>query len=100
MRVIEQRQSAGVPNNREPSSIGMVSCDSSLVGKILVVEFACSSSSLRLSTSVHIFLDLFQDLIDSILSVIGDVPIDSEAYVVTLSISSRLSLLEVVIGIG
>ena len=35
-----------------------------------------------------------------VLSVVGDVPVDSGAPVVTLSIICRLSLLEVLIGVG
>ena len=54
------------------------------------------------STGVRIFLNLFQDLTGAILSVVGDVSIDSEAPVVTSSISRicRLSLSKVLIGRG
>ena len=44
----------------------------------------------------------FQDLTAFVLSVVGDVPVDSEAPTVTSSISRicRLSLSEVLIGVG
>ena len=46
-----------------------------------------SGLSSRLDTGVRIFLDLFQDLTAIVLLVVGDVPVDSEAHVVTSSIS-------------
>ena len=66
-----------------------------------MVEHTHQGSSPRLGTGARIFLDLFQDLTGTILSVIGDVPVDSEAPVVTSSISRicRLSLSEVLIVI-
>jgi len=42
-------------------------------------ESAHSGSSLRLGTSARIFLNLFQNLTSVILSVVGDMPVDSEA---------------------
>jgi hypothetical protein len=58
--------------------------------------------SSRLGTFARIFLDLFHNLTDVILSVVDDVSIHSEALVVTSSIFRicRLSLLEVLIGVG
>lgn len=55
-----------------------------------------------LASTTRIFLDLFHDLTDAILLVVGDMPLDTEAPVVTLSISRicRISLLEVLIGVG
>jgi len=53
-----------------------------------VVELAHPVSSLRLDTGVRIFLDLFISAINgAMLSVVGDVPVDSEAPVVTSAIS-------------
>ena len=62
--------------------------------RFLVVEPAHQGSSLRLGTGVRIFLNLFQDLTGAILSVVANVSVDSEALVVTSSISRicRLSL--------
>jgi len=61
-----------------------------------------SSSRPRLFTSAHIFLNLFQDLIIAILSVVGGMPVDYETPVVTFSILKICSLIlsEVLIGIG
>jgi len=55
----------------------------------------------RLCTSAPIFLDLFQNLTVAILLVIGDVPIDCEASVVTSPILRicQLGLLEVLIEV-
>ena len=58
-----------------------------LVG-FLVVEPVHSGSSPRLDTGARIFLDLFISAINgAMLSVVGDVPVDSEAPVATSSIS-------------
>ena len=67
-----------------------------------MVEPIHQGSSPRLSTSARIFLNLFQDLTCAILSVVGDVLVDSETPVVTSSISriSRFSLSEVLIRVG
>jgi hypothetical protein len=51
-----------------------------------VVEPTHQGLSPRLGSAL-IFLDLFQDLTDTILSVVGDVSIDNEVPVVTLSTS-------------
>jgi len=48
----------------------------------LMVEPVHLDLSPRLDTGAHIFLDLFQDL-TAILSVVGDVLVDSEVPVVT-----------------
>ena len=66
-----------------------------------MVEPTHQGSSPRLGTGARIFLDLFQDLTGTILSVIGDVPVDSEAPVVTSSILRirRLNLWEVLVKI-
>ena len=52
-----------------------------------VVEPTYPGSSSRLDTGAHIFLNLFQDLTVLFFSVVGDVSVDSEAPVVTSSIS-------------
>ena len=68
-----------------------------------MVEPAHQGSSPRLGTGAHIiFLGLFQDLTCAILSVVGDVPLDSEAPMVISLISRicRLSLSEMLIGVG
>ena len=44
-------------------------------------------SNFLLGTGACIFVDLFQILIGTILSTVGDVPVDSEASLVTSSIS-------------
>jgi hypothetical protein len=54
--------------------------------RLLVVESTHPGSCPRLGTGARIFLDLFQDLTVFVLSVVGDVPVDSEAPVVTSSI--------------
>jgi hypothetical protein len=66
-----------------------------------VVEPAHQDLSPQLGINVHIFLNLFQDLVIFVLLVVGDVSIDSEAPVVTSSISRicQLSLLEMLIGV-
>ena len=46
--------------------------------RFLVVETVHQGSISRLGSSAPIFLDLFQDLTSVILSVVDDVPIDSE----------------------
>jgi len=46
--------------------------------RFLVVESVHQSSSSQRSTDACIFLNLFQDLTDATLSVVSDVPIDSE----------------------
>jgi hypothetical protein len=56
-----------------------------------MVEIIHPSSSPWFGTGVHIFLDLFQDLTTFVLSVVGDVPVNSEAPVVTSSISICVS---------
>ena len=50
----------------------------------------------------RIFLDLFQNLTGAIILMVDDVSVDSEASMVTSSISSirRISLLEVLIIVG
>ena len=55
----------------------------------------------RLCTRAPIFLNLFQNLTVAILLVIGDVPIDCEASVVTSPILRicQLSLLEVLVEV-
>jgi hypothetical protein len=53
----------------------------------LVVEPVHPGSNPRLGMDVCIHLDLFQDLTDAMLSVVGDVPVNSEAPVVTSSTS-------------
>jgi hypothetical protein len=58
-----------------------------------MVEPAHPSSSPRLGMGVCIYLDLFQDLLGAILSVVGDVPVNS------LKIC-RLSPSEVLIEVG
>jgi hypothetical protein len=58
-----------------------------LVVRSLVVEPAHPGSSPRLGMGVCIYLDLFQDLTGAMLSVVGDVPVNSEAPVVTSSTS-------------
>ena len=58
-----------------------------LVVRSLVVEPAHPGSSPRLGMGVCIYLDLFQDLSGAMLSVVGDVPVNSEAPVVTSSTS-------------
>ena len=44
-------------------------------------------SEFSIGTGACIFVDLFQILIGTILSTVGDVPVDSEASLVTSSIS-------------
>ena len=68
----------------------------------LMMEPVHPGSSPRLGTGARIFLDLLQSLTSTILSVVDDVLIDSEAYVVTSSISKIywLSLLNTLIGVG
>ncbi|KAF8760449.1 hypothetical protein HU200_010160 [Digitaria exilis] len=72
------------------------------LARFLVMEPAHQGSSPRLGTGARIFLDLFQDLTGAILSVVGNVPVGSEAPVVTSSIwrICRPSLSEVLIGVG
>ena len=67
-----------------------------------MVEPTHQGSSPRLGTSARIFLDLFQDLTSAILLVVGDMFVDSEAPVLTSSISRicQLSLSEVLIRVG
>jgi len=67
-----------------------------------MVELAHQGSSPRCGTDARIFLDIFQNLTVAILTVVGDVLVDSKAPVVILSISRicRLSLLEVLIEVG
>ena len=67
-----------------------------------MVEPTHRSSNPRLGTGACIFLNLFQDLTGTILSVVGNVPADSEAPVVTLPILRIcwLNLSEVLIGVG
>ena len=52
----------------------------------LLCDMICSS---RLGTAACIFLDLFQDLIGDILSVVGDMPVIRETSMVASS-SSRI----------
>jgi len=54
--------------------------------RFLVMELIHQSLSSRLGTNARFFLDLFQDLTGDILSVVDDVPVDSKASVVILSI--------------
>lgn len=70
--------------------------------RFLVIEPAHQGSSLRLGTGVRIFINLLQELTGTILSVVGNVPVDSEAHVMTSLISRiyRFSLLELLIGLG
>ena len=70
--------------------------------RFLVVEPAHQGSSPRLDNGARIFLNLSQNLTGAILLVVGDVSVDSEALVVISSISRicRLSLSEVIIGVG
>jgi hypothetical protein len=74
-------------------------------GDVLIGKVPCGgtypSSSPELGTDAHIFLDLFQDLTGAILSVVGDVSVDSEALAVTSSILKiyRLSLSKMLIGL-
>lgn len=65
------------------------------------MELAHPHVSSRLGCS-HFFLELFQNLTGTIVSVAGDVPINSEALVVILSISRicRLRISEVLIEVG
>jgi hypothetical protein len=65
------------------------------------VELIHLDLSFRLSTGARNFLNLFQDLSGAILLVVGDMPIDNEARVVTSSISRtcRLNLSKVLIGV-
>jgi hypothetical protein len=46
--------------------------------RFLVVEHVHLGSSPQLSIGARIFLDLFQDLTDAIVLVVGDVPVHSE----------------------
>ena len=67
-----------------------------------VVEPAHPGSSPRLGMGVRIYLDLFQDLTGDVLSVVCDVPVNSEAPVVTSSTSRYVgpSISEVLIRVG
>jgi hypothetical protein len=56
-----------------------------------VVEPAHPSSSYRLGMGVFIYQDLFQDFPDANFSLVGDVPINSETYVVISSTSRSAS---------
>lgn len=53
--------------------------------RFLAVEFAHPGSSSRFGTVARIFLGSFRELTSVILLVVGDVPIDSEMYVMTSS---------------
>jgi hypothetical protein len=70
--------------------------------RFFVVEPVHQSLSLRLGAGAHIFFDLFRDLTNFILSLVGDVPVDSEVQMVTLSVSMicGLSPSEVLIEVG
>ena len=48
-----------------------------------MVEHVHSDPSPQHGTRDHIFLDLFQNLIGAILSVVGDIPVITKAPVVT-----------------
>ena len=52
-----------------------------------VVEPAHPGSSPRLGMGARIYLELFQNLTGDVLSVVHDVPVNSEALVVTSSTS-------------
>ena len=65
-------------NIRSPSKLSVAQ-----LVRFLVVEPAHPGSSLRLGTGARNFLDLFQDLTGTILSVVVDVPVDSEVPMVT-----------------
>ena len=52
-----------------------------------MVEPAHPGSNSRLDMGARIYLDLFQDLTGDVLSVVGDVPVNSETPVVTSSTS-------------
>ena len=67
-----------------------------------VVEPAHLCSSPRLDMGARIYLKLFQDLTGDVISVVRDVPVNSEAPVVTLSTSRYAgpSISEVLIGVG
>ena len=56
--------------------------------RLLVMEPA-HPGSIWLGIRAHIFLDLFPNLTDVILLVIGNVPVNSEMLVVTSSISQE-----------
>ena len=73
-----------------------------LVVRFRMVEPAHSSSSPKLGMGARIYLKLFQDLTGDVLSVIRDVPVNSEASVVTSSTSRYVgpSISEVLIGVG
>jgi hypothetical protein len=58
-----------------------------LVIRSLVVEPTHPGSMLRLGMGVCIYLDIFQYLTGAMLSVVGDVSVNSEASVVTSSTS-------------
>lgn len=62
----------------------------------------CELSSTRFGTDARILLNLFQELTGAILSVVSDVPVDSETPLVISSISRIcwLSLSNVLIEIG
>ena len=66
-----------------------------------MVEPAHPGSSHRLGTGACIFSRIILGFNGIMLSVVGDVPVDSEASVVTSSISRCVdSLSEVLIGVG
>ena len=73
----------------------------SLAGKVHWVELAHPDSSPRVGTGVSIYLCLFQNLISTILTVVCDVSVDSEASVVISSISMiyQLNLMEILIWV-
>ena len=66
-----------------------------------MVEHVHSDPSPQHGTRDHIFLDLFQNLIGAILSVLVYMLVDSKALVVTslISMIDRLSLLEMLIRV-
>lgn len=65
------------------------------------VEPAHPDSSTRFSMGAYIFLDLSQDLTDTILLVADDMPDDSEMLMVTSSVLRicRLTTLKMLIGV-
>ena len=79
----------------ERSSIGNVPCNRTCSPRF---ESGPRLPSPRLSTGARIFLDLFQDFIDAVLSMVAN----SEVCMMILSISRtcRLSLPEVLIWVG
>ena len=82
------------PGSSEPSVAQLL--------RFLMVKPAHQGLNPQFGTSAHIFLNLFQDLTGDILSVVGNVLVDSKTSVMTSSISKicRLGLSEVLIWAG